>query len=362
MIKVVGLLKVFEDGGGVKAVDGVDFEVAQGQLFTLLGPSGCGKTTTLRCIAGLETPLRGEIYIHDTLVFSASKKVFVPSYKRDIGMVFQSYAVWPHMTVFQNVAYPLTSRNYSKDEAKRRALDALDTVGLLGLADRPAPKLSGGQQQRVALARAIAGGPRVLLFDEPLSNLDAKLREEMRTEIRRLQKRLGITALYVTHDQTEALTISDQMAIMNQGRIIEGGSPQDIYLRPKSHFAANFVGLMNVIPGREKSRVTENEAVVETPFGEMRCIRPNNLLNGTGIDVLVRPENVSILLRAPDENSNVWHGELVEKTFLGESLDCQVSIDGFLLRARVDPYCKVKEGDKVFVRIDASRCTALAAG
>ncbi|MPZ77618.1 MAG: ATP-binding cassette domain-containing protein [Deltaproteobacteria bacterium] len=362
MIKVIGLVKVFEDGGGgVRAVDEIEFDVAQGQLFTLLGPSGCGKTTTLRCIAGLERPLKGEIYIHNTLVFSASKNVLLPPYKRDIGMVFQSYAVWPHMTVYQNVAYPLRSRNYSRDEVKRCALEALDTVGLSALSDRPAPKLSGGQQQRVALARAIAGGPRILLFDEPLSNLDAKLREEMRGEIRRLQKRLGITALYVTHDQLEALTISDQIAIMNQGKIVEIGSPQDIYLRPRSQFAANFVGLMNVIPGKKKSRLAANEALLEMPFGQMRCVLNNYQTNGDEIHILVRPENITILLNAPPDTSNVWSGQLVEKTFLGDSLDCQVSMGGFLLRARVDPYSKVKEGDKVFVQIDASRCTTLPA-
>jgi iron(III) transport system ATP-binding protein len=316
----------------------------------------------LRCIAGLESPLQGEIYIHNTLVFSASKNMLVPSYKRDIGMVFQSYAVWPHMTVFQNVAYPLGSRNYSREEVKRRALEALDTVGLSGLSDRPTPKLSGGQQQRVALARAIAGDPRILLFDEPLSNLDAKLREEMRGEIRRLQKRLGITALYVTHDQLEALTISDQIAIMNQGKIVEIGSPQDIYLRPRSLFAANFVGLMNVIPAKKKSHLAGNEALLEIPFGEMRCVLQSNRINGAEIHVLVRPENITILLSAPLDVNNVWSGQLVEKTFLGESLDCQVSMGGFLLRARVDPYSKVKEGDKVFVQIDASRCTTLSAG
>lgn len=362
MIRVADLVKVFEDGRErVRAVDQVSFEVAQGDMFTLLGPSGCGKTTTLRCIAGLETPLQGEMYIHNTLVFSATKNTFVPPYQREIGMVFQSYAIWPHMTVFQNVVYPIRSRGYSREEAKRRALEALDTVGLSDLSDRPAPKLSGGQQQRVALARAIAGSPKLLLLDEPLSNLDAKLREEMRGEIRKLQKRLGITALYVTHDQIEALTMSDKIAIMNQGKIVEIGSPQDIYLRPKSNFAANFIGLMNVIPGKRKGSAIGNEVVLEIPFGSMRCIVSNNEIKEDELLVLVRPENIKFLPTAPLESKNVWAGELIEKTFLGESVDCQISVGGFLLRAKVDPYSQVREGDKVFVHIDASRCATLAA-
>src|SRR6266542_2792635 len=271
MIIATHLGKIFYDGAkAVKAIDDVSFVVPSGKLFTLLGPSGCGKTTTLHCIAGLETPSSGEIKIGDHMVFDDKRGTAVPPNKRNIGMVFQSYAIWPHMTVFQNVYYPLKSKGFSRSEAKERARHALETVGLIDLEDRPAPKLSGGQQQRVALARALAGAPEVLLLDEPLSNLDAKLREEMRSEIRSLQKRIHITSLYVTHDQIEALTISDQIAVMNAGKIVEIGSPQDIYLHPKTRFAANCIGMTNIIPGQKK-RDEEGASVVQVPFGEIFC-------------------------------------------------------------------------------------------
>ena len=222
MIEVNGLLKTFA-GGDVRAVDDVSFTVAAGTIFTLLGPSGCGKTTTLRSVAGLERPDAGSIRLSDETVFSSEGHVFVHPYRRRIGMVFQSYAIWPHMTVMQNVVYPLKGREFGRKEVQERARKALEMVNLGELGDRPAPALSGGQQQRVALARAIAGDPRILLLDEPLSNLDAKLREEMRGQIRQLQRKLGLTSLYVTHDQVEALSLSDVIAIMDGGKLDRDG-------------------------------------------------------------------------------------------------------------------------------------------
>jgi iron(III) transport system ATP-binding protein len=216
MIKVSALTKSYSKDS-VKAVNGIDFEVPTGTILTLLGPSGCGKTTTLRCVAGLERADEGEIDLFGDTVFSAAQNIAVHPSKRQVGMIFQSYAIWPHMTVFQNVAYPLKGKKMGRDEMRRRAMEAISLVNLEGMEDRPAPKLSGGQQQRVALARAIAGDPKIFLLDEPLSNLDAKLREEMRGQIRTLQRKLGITSLYVTHDQIEALSISDQIAIMDCG-------------------------------------------------------------------------------------------------------------------------------------------------
>jgi ABC-type Fe3+/spermidine/putrescine transport system ATPase subunit len=207
-------------------------------VFTLLGPSGCGKTTTLRCVAGLENPDHGDIRLAGEVVFSSANGIRVPPSKRKIGMVFQSYAIWPHMTVFQNVAYPLRGRGLGRSEIRERAMEALRMVSLEDFADRSAPKLSGGQQQRVALARAIAGKPRLFLLDEPLSNLDAKLREEMRGQILDLQRKLGVTTLYVTHDQVEALSMSHRIAVMEQGRIVEVAAPRDVYLHPRSRFAA----------------------------------------------------------------------------------------------------------------------------
>jgi len=359
MITATHLCKIFYDGEkAVKAIDDISFAVPSGKLFTLLGPSGCGKTTTLRCIAGLETPSSGEIKIGEQVVFDGKRGAAVPPNKRNIGMVFQSYAIWPHMTVFQNVYYPLKSKGFSRSEAKERARHALETVGLIDLEDRPAPKLSGGQQQRVALARAVAGAPEVLLLDEPLSNLDAKLREEMRSEIRSLQKRIHITSLYVTHDQIEALTISDQIAVMNAGKIVEIGSPQDIYLRPKTGFAANFIGMTNVIPGQKK-REDEGICVVQVPFGEILCSPNEAIAAADKVLVLVRPESVRLSNLSPVARNNVWPGEVKEMTFSGDFIDCEISCDEFTLRAKVDPYSDLAEGAKVLVSVDPARCAVI---
>ncbi len=235
--------------GEVAAVNGVSFTVGQGEHVTLLGPSGCGKTTTLRAIAGLEEPSGGAIRIDGATVYSAAERRNVPAERRGISMVFQSYAVWPHMSVADNVAYGLKVRKLPKAEIDEHVGRALDLVQMRGFADRSAALLSGGQQQRVALARAIAFSPSVLLFDEPLSNLDAKLRAEMRVELRALQRRLGVTSVYVTHDQEEALAISDRVIVMHVGGIEQIGTPEDIYNRPKTRFVADFVGSANLIAG-----------------------------------------------------------------------------------------------------------------
>ena len=360
MINATDLSKVFLDGvKEVRAVDGVSFTVPAGKLFTLLGPSGCGKTTTLRCIAGLETPSSGEIAIGKSVVFDAKRGMSVPPNKRRIGMVFQSYAIWPHMTVFQNVYYPLKSRGFTRSQAKDRARSALESVGLIELEDRPAPRLSGGQQQRVALARALAGDPEVLLLDEPLSNLDAKLREEMRSGIRSLQKRIQITSLYVTHDQIEALTISDQIAVMHAGKIVEIGSPQDIYLHPKTRFAANFIGMTNIIPGQMKGEEA-GLRIVQAPFGEIFC-RASETTSSDRVLVLVRPESLRLTSISPASQQNIWSGEIKEKIFLGDFIDCEISCDGFSLRAKVDPYNDLAEGQRVYVSVDPARCAIIAA-
>src|SRR5690349_3916572 len=243
MVRIQNLEKFFgEDRERVHVLKGVTLDIPEGSLYTFLGPSGCGKTTTLRCVAGLERPDSGGISIGGKTVFSAAERVYVPTNRRPIGMVFQSYAIWPHMTVFENVAYPLTIKHKSKAEIKKRVAEVLKIVGLQGLEDRPAPKLSGGQQQRVAFARALVNEPKVMLLDEPLSNLDAKLREQMRFEIKALQERLGITTLYVTHDQTEALAISDSIAVMSSGKLLDVAGPREIYSRPRSEFTADFIG------------------------------------------------------------------------------------------------------------------------
>src|SRR5919197_910162 len=244
MLSVKGLCTeyVSERNQAIRAAQDVTFEVPQGKLFTLLGPSGCGKTTTLRSIAGLERPRLGEIRVDEDLIYSSLRGVFVPPNQRGLGMVFQSYAIWPHMTVFENAAFPLRvgRRRFSRREIEQRVNRVLATVDLSEMAQREATKLSGGQQQRLALARALVMEPRLLLLDEPLSNLDAKLRERMRFELKRIQRELGITTVYVTHDQSEALALSNEIAVMRDGRIVQLGSPRDIYERPRSKFVADF--------------------------------------------------------------------------------------------------------------------------
>src|SRR5215470_3591140 len=269
MIRVEGLTKTFKASKEtVAAVAGIDFEVAAGEMVTLLGPSGCGKTTTLRCVAGLERADGGRISIGDRAVVDVAASVFVPPHQRNLGMVFQSYAIWPHMTVLENVAYALEGQRIPKAERIRLAMAALETVKLSHLADRPAPRLSGGQQQRVAIARAMVGRPQVLLFDEPLSNLDARLRMEMRSELRRIQKQIGLSSIYVTHDQSEALAVSDWIVVMKDGRIVERGRPLDIYRYPRHVFTAQFLGTTNLIAGTvEGLDPTAGWLKVATPLG-----------------------------------------------------------------------------------------------
>jgi multiple sugar transport system ATP-binding protein len=253
VIEVDGLTKSFAASGeSVAAVAGIDFSIKAGAMATLLGPSGCGKTTTLRCLAGLERPEQGRIAIGGETMVDMARGRFVPPQRRNLGMVFQSYAIWPHMTVLENVAYALEGRGLGKAERTKRAMEALALVRLADLAERPAPRLSGGQQQRVAIARAMVGRPQALLFDEPLSNLDAQLRDKMRSEIKRLHQELAATMIYVTHDQIEAMTLADRIVLMNSGQVEQVGAPLELYDRPATQFVAGFLGSpkINLVPGR----------------------------------------------------------------------------------------------------------------
>src|SRR3954466_7652922 len=269
MLTVKGLCTEYvnERKQAIRAAHDVSFDVPPGKLFTLLGPSGCGKTTTLRSIAGLERPQAGEIRVGDEVIYSSAGRIFVPPNQRGLGMVFQSYAIWPHMTVYENAAFPLRvgrRRKFSRREIDERVNRVLATVDLAELAQREATKLSGGQQQRLALARALVMEPRLLLLDEPLSNLDAKLRERMRFELKRIQRELGLTTIYVTHDQSEALALSHEIAVMNEGQIVQIGSPRDIYERPRTTFVADFIGSTNCLDGI---------AVGKDPNSQRWCIR-----------------------------------------------------------------------------------------
>jgi iron(III) transport system ATP-binding protein len=361
MIEISNLSKSFESGNeSVTAVNDVSIRVREGEFFTLLGPSGCGKSTTLRCVAGLEKPKAGKIEIGGETVFSSDEGIFIPGYKRDIGMVFQSYAIWPHMTVFDNVAYPLKIKRRPKDEIGARVKKTLDTVGLAGLEDRLAPQLSGGQQQRVSLARALIKEPKVLLLDEPLSNLDAKLREQMRLEIKELQERLNITTLYVTHDQTEALAISDSIAVMNRGKLLDVAVPKEIYFQPRSEFTADFIGLTNVLKGTLKGAVGELGRL-DTPLGPIFCPMPAAGGNGDEFLIFFRPEDVSVSKERPAAQVNVFEGEVIALIFLGEIVDCQILVGGEIIRARVHPKSTLEKNQLVYIETEPTSMITIKA-
>ena len=314
-VRIEGLLKTF---GSVAAVDYIDLDIKAGEFFTLLGPSGCGKTTTLRMIGGLERPDAGKVTVGDEVVVSVSDRKFVQPDKRDMGMVFQSYALWPHMTVFENVAYPLKMRGLRKRDIEERVEESLRLVGLEGFSSRPSPLLSGGQQQRVALARALVYSPRVLLLDEPLSNLDAKLRVTMRQELRDLQSRVDVTMIYVTHDQTEALSLSDRIAIMNSGRVEQIGTPEQIYLHPATAFAQDFLGQTISIA----CRVTE-QGVVEVAGDVENQIHVTmdsaKIAVGDEVTVAIRPEQMLTHDTPPSgQDRNVVRLVVEEATFVGD--------------------------------------------
>jgi iron(III) transport system ATP-binding protein len=346
MLQIENLQKSFPGNSKerVAAVRDVSLNVAAGQLFTLLGPSGCGKTTTLRCIAGLEHPDSGRLTIGDVTVFDRAGNRLVPAYRRAIGMVFQSYAIWPHMTVYENVEFPLSvaprATRLGKKERSVLVHDALEIMGMGALASRSATQLSGGQQQRLALARAIVGKPKLLLLDEPLSNLDAKLRERMRFEIKRLQTELGVTAVYVTHDQGEALALSDEIAIMRDGVIIQQGSPNDIYDRPESDFVADFIGSANLLSGTALGKADKGgEVTVALGDGGATAVGISTvaLEAGDPAVVVVRPESIkAVPLGTGDRPGS---GELVgvvrARIFLGESADLLVETMGREVRIRV---------------------------
>ena len=353
MLRVEGLRKTFVAGRGeVRAVEDVTFSVDDGRFFTLLGPSGCGKTTTLRCIAGLERPEGGLIRLDDA-VFSGGDR-FVPTHARDIGMVFQSYAIWPHLTVFENVAFPLrvAERPPSNTEIRRAVEDALALVGLDGLEDRPAPQLSGGQQQRLALARALVRRPRLLLLDEPLSNLDAKLRERMRVDLRELQRRLRVTTVYVTHDQVEALFLSHRVAVMRDGRIVQEGAPRDLYASPSSPFVADFVGGATFIPG------TVAAGGVRAFGGVVGCLFAESLVPGAPALLVLRPEN-TVVRDSLAGRPNEFEAKLRMAAFLGDRLDCLVEIGDTLIRARAHAGARLRRDQTVWVEFPAEHSLAI---
>ena len=362
MIAIEGLLKEFVDNHGEAkvAVDHLDLDIREGEFFTLLGPSGCGKTTTLRCVAGLERPTAGVISVGGRVVYR--DRVLVPTYDRRLGMVFQSYAVWPHMTVAENVGFPLTvsDEKIARSEIRRRVSETLELVGLGGLEERMATQLSGGQQQRLSLARALVRRPSVLLLDEPLSNLDAKLRDRMRAELRAIQKEVGITTLFVTHDQIEALSMSDRIAVMRDGRIEQLGTPKDIYHRPSSAFVAEFIGGANLIHGRAVS-AGPGEVVVETDCGQIRGVADVPVAAGEAVIVAVRVED--IILRTPSDTAvatgSRLNGRVAMALFTGSATDVLVSMPGGGLQARVPSRIDIQDGTDVIAELPAEHVRVL---
>jgi iron(III) transport system ATP-binding protein len=338
------------------AVDGISFQVRQGEFFTLLGPSGCGKTTTLRSIAGLEMPDRGEIVIGGQTVFSSAACTMVPANRRDISMVFQSYAIWPHMTVAGNVAFPLEALKTPAADIRTRVAEALEMVGLSSYANRPASQLSGGQQQRVAFARAVAKNAKLLLLDEPLSNLDAKLREQMRTELHALHRRLGTTAIYVTHDQDEALRLSDRIAVMESGKIVELGSSRELYLSPQKEYTAQFIGQGNIwncevrVAKAGETDVTSQIGPVKARLGALGASRAR---------LMVRPEHICLQNRTAELKENEYRGRVLSVGFSGRSIDYVVDVNGMELRVQASSTTIFDANAEVTVYLPPDRCVIL---
>ncbi len=359
-IRVEGLTKHYvAEGRTVKALDRVDLTIPANRIFTLLGPSGCGKTTLLRCIVGLETPDDGEIRIGDEVVWSRARGIAVPTEKRGLGMVFQTYAIWPHMSVFDNVAYPLQVRGVERATIGKKVAAALHFVQLEGVEQRSATRLSGGQQQRVALARALVAEPKVILFDEPLSNLDAKLREETRKELKRFLGELNITAVYVTHDRVEALALSDSIAVMRAGSIVEIGSPQKIYFHADHRFVADFIGRANLIPVTVRKSSGEF-TVVDSALGNFACA-PRDLAPGSAATLCLRPEFLHLHEGSVAGDRNVVTGRIESLAFVGEVYEAEIRAADLLLLARTGPDTRLREGDTVSFTVAPEHCLLVSA-
>ena len=362
IIKVENLTKLFKD---TKALDNVSFEFEKG-ILSFLGPSGCGKTTLLRSIAGLEVPDAGTISIADKIQTSIERGILVPPYSREIGFVFQNYALWPHMTVFSNVAFGLKLRKRPADEVRRKVLSTLELVGLQGREEHYPSQLSGGQQQRVALARSLALEPRLILLDEPLSNLDAKLREEMRVELKKLIKKVGISALYVTHDQEEAFTISDAVIVMEGGKVLQYATPDEIYNRPAHPFVASFVGHSTLVDGKVVAVESGTCRVLVPDFGGATLISsaPQQAAPGNNCKVVVRTGEIRLSPeKFPDGTENVLEGVMTSREYRGGLTDHRVQIGSkeiVVTSHKLCPMIRVKgDGDKTYLSIDKSAISVI---
>jgi iron(III) transport system ATP-binding protein len=346
--------------GAAAAVDRVSFAVSAGEQMTLLGPSGCGKTSTLRAVAGLERPHAGTIRIGGQTMYDGARGINVPAERRGLSMVFQSYAIWPHMTVFENVAYGLRVRGERGAAVKEKVHHALDLVQMGPFADRNASLLSGGQQQRVALARAFAFSPSVVLLDEPLSNLDAKLRAEMRIELRELQHRLGLTALYVTHDLEEALAMSDRIAVMRGGAVVQNGTPHEIYHLPRTAFVADFIGSANLVRGRLRPDLSgDGRVAVETEAGHIVHGESHGRNTGPEPVLSLRTVHLCVKPKAPVETLNVWPAVVKRSVFLGDLSQIHVAWGGRELVVRQTAMPEFVKGQTVYLAIAPEHCVLL---
>ncbi|HTM07724.1 MAG TPA: ABC transporter ATP-binding protein [Verrucomicrobiae bacterium] len=362
IVKVEGLYKTF---GDYRALDDVGFEFDHG-ILSILGPSGCGKTTMLRCIAGLEVPDDGSIWIDDKIQTDIKKGILVPPYSREIGFVFQNYALWPHMSVYQNVAFGLKLRKIPAADIRRRVLASLELVGLPKLEDRYPSQLSGGQQQRVALARSLAMEPRLILLDEPLSNLDAKLREEMRVELKKLIKKVRISAIYVTHDQEEAFVISDYVIVMERGKILQYATPDEIYNWPAHQFVASFIGRSVLVEGKV-TQIGSDECEVMVPEfarATLTCRRPSGLGVGDSCQLVIRTGEVKLSSHKLEYPDNVLAGTMTSRDYRGGLTDHRVLIGSREIVITSHKFCPMitveGDGDKVFVHIDRSAISVIA--
>jgi len=362
IVKVEGLYKTF---GDYRALDGVGFEFEHG-ILSVLGPSGCGKTTLLRCIAGLEVPDDGSIWIDGKIQTDIRKGILVPPYAREIGFVFQNYALWPHMSVYENVAFGLKLRKVPAADIRRRVLASLELVGLPKLEERYPSQLSGGQQQRVALARSLAMEPRLILLDEPLSNLDAKLREEMRVELKKLIKKIGVSAIYVTHDQEEAFVISDFVIVMERGHILQYATPDEIYNWPAHQFVASFIGRSALVEGRVVQTSGEDCRVEVPDFNgaTLVCRRPNGLAVGDICELVIRTGEVKLSSRSFEQTENVVEGVMTSRDYRGGLTDHRVRIGEREIVVTSHKFCPMisveGDGDKVYLLIDKSAISVIA--
>jgi iron(III) transport system ATP-binding protein len=339
---------------GRPAVDDVSFQIPAGEIVVLLGPSGCGKTTTLRCVAGLERPTAGSIVIGDRIMSAPGQGLFVPPRQRDVGMVFQSYAVWPHMTVKQNVAYPLKHRGIDRREMDRKVAEALELVDLASYADRPVTALSGGQMQRVALARSLSYRPNILLLDEPLSNLDAKLRIRLRADLRRIIKQTGLTALYVTHDQSEAVVLADRIGVMSAGKLLQLATPQEIYNQPADLFVANFTGASNLLEGRVVGRDGAFDVVEIANGAKLRTIFPRAIRIGDAATVAVRPENIQL---SKTSREHAFPARILRQQYQGVQTSYELDLFGNSIEVNeLGTGPRFAEGSEAFVFLSPEMC------